>query len=139
MRQTSPLACPPFHLTQGHDPWNPYSSSTTVPDQVPAAAHFMTTLSSNIKIATDALTLAKAHQEKNANKSQHDVMFEVGDQVLLNSHHVHLASQALCPSKKLQHWFIGPYPIVSKVSPVAYRLALPPDLHIHPVFHVSLL
>src|SRR3954470_10517443 len=129
----------PFHMTQGRDPWNPYSSLTTVPDQVPAAADFMTTLSSNIKIATDTLTLAKAHQEKNANKSRRDVLFEVGDQVLLNSHHVHLASQALRPSKKLQHRFIGPYPIISKVSPVAYKLALPPDLHIHPVFHVSLL
>jgi hypothetical protein len=129
----------PFRLTQGRDPWNPYSSLTTVPDQVPAAADFMTTLSSNIKIATDALTLAKAHQEKNANKSRRDVLFEVGDQVLLNSHHVHLASQALRPSKKLQHRFIGPYPIISKVSPVAYKLALPPDLRIHPVFHVSLL
>src|SRR5215218_9042149 len=103
----------PFRLTQGRDPWNPYSSLTTVPDQVPAAADFMTTLSSNIKIATDALTLAKAHQEKNANKSRRDVLFEVGDQVLLNSHHVHLASQALRPSNKLQHRFIGPYPIVS--------------------------
>ncbi len=90
-------------------------------------------------MATDSLTLAKAHQERNANKSRRDLTFDVGDRVLLNSQHVHLASQALRPSKKLQHRFIGPYTVISKVSPVAYKLALPPDLRIHPVFHVSLL
>jgi hypothetical protein len=63
----------------------------------------------------------------------------VGDQVLLNSNHINLASQALRPSKKLQHRFIGPYQIITKISPVAYKLELPPDLRIHPVFHVSLL
>ena len=98
----------------------------------------MESISSNIKIATDSLTLAKANQEKNANRSCRDLVFDIGDQVLLNSYYVNLASQALCPSKKLQHRFIGPYPIVAKVSPIAYKLALPPDLHIHPVFHVSL-
>src|SRR5215217_1328932 len=46
----------PFHLTQGCDPWNPYSSLAHIPDLVPSAADFMDALSSNIKIATDALT-----------------------------------------------------------------------------------
>ena len=36
--------------------------------------------------------------------------------------------------------FIGPYKVIKKVGPVAYRLALPPDLEkIHNVFHVSML
>ena len=129
----------PFQLNHGRDPWNPYTSLTHIPDQVPAAAQFMESLLTNIKIAKDTLELAKANQEHNANKSHRDLEFNIGDQVLLNSNHVNLASQALRPSKKLQHRFIGPYPIIAKISAVAYKLELPADLRIHPVFHISLL
>ena len=99
----------------------------------------MKLLSNGIKSAKDNLTLAKANQERNANKSHRKVEFNVGDKVLLNSYHVNLASQALQTSKKLQHQFIGPYIIAAKISPVTYKLDLPHNLQIHLVFHVSLL
>ena len=41
---------------------------------------------------------------------------------------------------KLSPRFIGPYEVIEKVGPVAYRLALSLDLEkIHDVFHVSML
>ena len=41
---------------------------------------------------------------------------------------------------KLNPKFIDPYEMIEKVGPMAYRLALPPDLEkIHNVFHVSML
>ena len=41
---------------------------------------------------------------------------------------------------KLSPRFIGPYEVIQKVGPVAYKLALPPDLEkIHNVFYVSML
>src|SRR5882724_2861607 len=44
------------------------------------------------------------------------------------------------PLKKLNHHFLGPFPIIEKVSSHAFQLGLSLALsHIHPVFHVSLL
>ena len=41
---------------------------------------------------------------------------------------------------KLSPRFISPYEVIEKVGPMAYRLALPPDLEkIRNVFHVSML
>ena len=41
---------------------------------------------------------------------------------------------------KLRPRYIGPYEIIARVGPVAYRLDLPPELSkVHNVFHVSML
>jgi len=38
---------------------------------------------------------------------------------------------------KLSPRYVGPYDIIQKISPAAYRLALPPELqHVHDVFHL---
>ncbi|OQN95116.1 hypothetical protein B0A48_18806, partial [Cryoendolithus antarcticus] len=42
-------------------------------------------------------------------------------------------------TKKLDHVKVGPFLIVEQRGPQNYRLELPDDAHIHPVFHVSLL
>jgi hypothetical protein len=43
------------------------------------------------------------------------------------------------PKKKLDDKYWGPLTILELVGKQAYRLDLPEDVQIHPVFHVSLL
>jgi len=62
-------------------------------------------------------------------------VFRLGDQVWLESKHLALPHQ----SKKLAPKRVGPFRITRIVSPVAFRLDLPPSWHIHDVFHASLL
>lgn len=79
---------------------------------------------------------AQAHQE--AYKNNHRTPapnYRIGDMVYLSSKNI--TTQR--PSKKLDWKNLGPYPIKAIISPYAYKLALPPSLKIHPVFHVSLL
>src|SRR5882672_1136777 len=62
--------------------------------------------------------------------------FQVSDTVWLDSQNI----KATWPSKKLDQCFLGPFPIVEKVSSHVFRLGLSLALsRIHPVFHVSLL
>ena len=47
---------------------------------------------------------------------------------------------ALKGNRKFKPRFIGPYRVLNRVGPQAYRLRLPSSLaHLHDVFHVSLL
>lgn len=51
----------------------------------------------------------------------------------------HLSSRSNFTSRKLSPWFMGPFLIESQVNEVSYKLKLPPDLNIAPVFHVLVL
>ncbi|KAI5324710.1 hypothetical protein L3X38_033783 [Prunus dulcis] len=92
-----------------------------------------------VKIIRERLKTAQDRQKSYADNRRKDLQFEVGDWVFLK----------LSPWKgvvrfgkrgKLSPHYIGPYEVVERVGPVAYRLALPPDLSLlHDVFHVSML
>ncbi|GJU57460.1 putative reverse transcriptase domain-containing protein [Tanacetum coccineum] len=84
----------------------------------------------------DRLKVARDHQKSYADKRRKPLEFSVGDYVLLK----------VSPWKgvvrfgkkgKLAPRFVGPFEIIEKVGPVAYRLDLPEELNgVHDTFHV---
>ncbi|GJR34441.1 putative reverse transcriptase domain-containing protein [Tanacetum coccineum] len=85
----------------------------------------------------ERLITARSHQKSYADKRRKPLEFKVGDRVLLK----------VSPWKgvvrfgkkgKLAPRYVGPFEIVERVGPVAYRLKLPQELScVHDTFHVS--
>ena len=79
------------------------------------------------------IKLAILKQEKYANKHRIDPPeFKKNDKVWINSSLILKNG-----NKKLKPRKLGPFKIISKISPVSYKLELPKNLRIHPVIHVS--
>ncbi|GJR59717.1 putative reverse transcriptase domain-containing protein [Tanacetum coccineum] len=84
----------------------------------------------------DRMQAARGRQKSYADKRRRPLEFEVGDKVLLK----------VSPWKgvmrfgkrgKLNPIYIGPFQIIEKIGPVAYRLELPQELsRVHNVFHI---
>ena len=48
------------------------------------------------------------------------------------------SSLSLGRCSKLAPRYCGPFEVLAKIGPVAYQLALPPNIEVHDVLHVSL-
>lgn len=127
----------PYYLNHGHHPQLPIDDAVKISNisNNPTAAERIQQLHESLDRAKAALKEAQLRQSRNADRSRREVVFAVGDQVLLSTEHLALKDKDR--TKKLTSKYIGPFPIVRVVSSVAYELTLPPSLRIHPVFHVS--
>ena len=91
------------------------------------------------KVKMIRLKVSNDRQKSYADMKRKDIRYEIGKKVFLK----------VSPWKKVMRFgkkgklsprFIGPYEVIEKVGPLAYRLTLPPKLEkIHSVFHVSML
>ena len=89
-----------------------------------------------IQVIKQRMKAAQDRYKSYADKRRKPLEFEVGDHVFLK----------VSPTKgvgrfgvrgKLNPRYIGPYDVLERIGPVAYRLALPPSLAgVHSVFHV---
>ena len=74
-----------------------------------------------------------------ANRHHRNKEFEVGNGVYVKLQPYWQSSLTHRLSNKLAKKYYGPYQIAARVGKVAYRLLLPPESRIHPVFHISIL
>src|SRR5882672_6781892 len=124
----------PFFTNKGFHPKLEVSLAAVVSDAAHAVASDLKELHQYLR---DQITWAlKQYKVHSASHLLPIPPFQVGDTVWLDSRNI----KTMRPSKKLDHRFLGPFPIVEKVSSHAFRLGLSLALsRIHPVFHVSLL
>jgi len=86
--------------------------------------------------AQKSMKLATERAKRHFDAKRRVVEFDVGDRVLLSTKNLKFKGISC---SKLGPRFIGPYTIEEKVGNVSYKLALPDEMNVHPVFHVELL
>ena len=69
-----------------------------------------------------------------ANKHRQDYHFKQGDSAWLKTSNLVLPGNL---TRKLAAKWIGPYPVIAVINPVAVKLDLPPNLKLHPVVYIS--
>uniref|UniRef100_A0A2N9J8Y4 Reverse transcriptase n=1 Tax=Fagus sylvatica TaxID=28930 RepID=A0A2N9J8Y4_FAGSY len=84
------------------------------------------------------LAAAQERMRLQTDKHRQEREFQVGDWVYLRlqpfkQRSMHQKMGKLAPK------FYGPYQVIQRIGAVAYKLSLPADARIHPVFHVSCL
>ncbi|GKE11691.1 putative reverse transcriptase domain-containing protein [Tanacetum coccineum] len=130
------VRCAPFEALYGRKCRSPIMWAEVGEGQLigPALVQETTEKISRIK---DRLKAARDRQKSYADKRRKPLEFSVGDYVLLK---VSPWKCVVCFGKKgkLSPRFVGPFEIIEKVGPVAYRLDLPEELNgVHDTFHVS--
>jgi hypothetical protein len=130
----------PFYLVYGRNPRTP-ADVTPLPrpaqeKRAPAADTFAQQLAAGIEHAKRAIQSAQDRQKHFHDKGIPELSFQVGQQVLLNTKNLTIKGPG--PRKLLPRW-VGPFTVTKVINPVAYTLALPSTMKIHPSFHVSLL
>ena len=92
-----------------------------------------------VKMIRERLKVANDRHKSYADMKRKDIRYEIDETVFLKLSPWKKVMR-LGKNGKLSPRFISPYEVIEKVGPMAYRLALPPDLEkICNVFHVSML
>jgi hypothetical protein len=90
-----------------------------------------------IAIIQKQMLTAQSRHKSYADKHRHKLEFEVGDLVYLKVSPM-LGVWCFGNKGKLSRRYVGPFQILKCVSPLVYKVEMPPSLAgVHDVFHVS--
>lgn len=127
----------PFHIIYGIEPTLPIDLAMQglSSNNVQSVDDFIRMRQSCIDAVKSALTKSNESMAKYADQHRRDILLTVGDLVYVSTGTLPLARSL---SRKLAPRWVGPFPISSVISRVAFCVELPPEYgHVHPVFHVS--
>ena len=105
---------------------------------IPVAKDTLEEMDRQMQIIRQNLKRASDRQKSYADLKRSSREFKIGDKAFLRVK-PKCSSLKLGKYKKLAYRYCGPFKILKRIGEQAYELALPPHLHVHNVFHVSLL
>ena len=125
----------PFEVILGYNPASPFERLLNFkPESREPYADWRQAKLAQFERVKHALNVAQSRMVDYVTGHRPTVTLQVGDLVWLSTKHLNLK---VTGSRKLMRRHIGPFPVVKVVNPTAYKLQLPPQLQIHPVFHIS--
>ncbi|KAD2805410.1 hypothetical protein E3N88_38787 [Mikania micrantha] len=132
----SSIGCAPFEALYGRKCRSPICWSEVGDNRITGPELIQETTDKIAQIQ-QRLQATRSRQKSYADKRRKPLEFQVGDRVMLK----------VSPWKgvvrftkkgKLTPRYVGPFEIIERIGPVAYRLSLPDELSgVHDVFHVS--
>jgi hypothetical protein len=121
----------PFELLYGYTP--DFTIPAGRPTGIPTLDKRLQHLQSLCKDAEAALRLSKRQMQTDIEQQCQPYKFNVGNKVWLQAKQIKIHQQ----SSKLGPNQLGPFEVIEVRSDVNYKLALPPALKVHDVFHVD--
>ncbi len=131
------LGMSPFKALYGQDCLVPYRfADPNLP--VPAAKQTLEEMDGQLQAIRQSLKRASDRQKSYADLKRTTRNFQPGEKVFLRVKPKR-SSLKLGKYRKLAYRYCGPYDVIRRIGEQSYELALPSHLHVHNVFHVSLL